>query len=68
MRFGQKGVPDLMCCLNGRSISVECKAGHDRMSEDQEIWRQKYEKAGGIYIIAHDVGDVIAVFNKLLEA
>lgn len=60
-------MPDISGVINGKSFCIEVKAGHDSMRDEQKVWREKYEKAGGIYIIARDVGDVIAVFNKLLE-
>jgi hypothetical protein len=81
VKFGTVGCPDLTGVIRltcgykdgsnvciGQSFCIEVKASGDVLSEKQKLFKTLYEKAGGTYIIAHDVGDVIAAFNKLLEA
>ena len=46
------GCADISATINGRSIKIEIKFGHDRQSEAQRKYQKSIENAGGIYIIA----------------
>lgn len=41
------GVPDLLCCVNGRFVAVELKAAKGKPSELQVRELQRIRKAGG---------------------
>lgn len=58
-RFGQVGSPDIFAIKDGRSIGIEVKAPKGRLSEAQEEWQKRFESAGGTYIIARSVDDVM---------
>jgi hypothetical protein len=47
-----KGTADIHACLLGKHLSIEVKAGRDRMSEHQESTRHKVEQSGGLYFEA----------------
>lgn len=51
--FSQNGVPDLLCCVNGRFVAVEVKAENGKPSKLQEVTVGKIRKAGGIAIILY---------------
>lgn len=53
----RKGVPDILGVLapGGRLLAVECKHGSGRLSDDQREFRDEVERAGGLYVEAHDV-------------
>ena len=50
----RKGLPDVVCTYQGKSIFIEVKHGRDRMSEHQEKIRQEHEQCGGLYYVAKD--------------
>ncbi len=60
--FGVKGAPDIICVLRGRFIGIEVKAEKGDQSRDQYAFQVSLEKAGGAYILAHSVDDVIKFF------
>lgn len=59
---GMKGVPDIICIINGQFVGIEVKAGKDRISSDQLLFKKRCERNGGKYLVARSVADV----DKLL--
>ena len=51
--FTQVGVPDLLCCLNGRFIAIEVKADKGKPSPLQLHNIEKIRESGGIALIAY---------------
>lgn len=45
--FGNSGVPDFLCCLNGKFLAIEAKAGKGTTTGLQEKHLRDIEKAGG---------------------
>lgn len=45
--YGRSGVPDLICCYEGRFVGIECKAGKNKPTALQEAEMQKIRDAGG---------------------
>lgn len=37
--YGRSGVPDIICCVKGRFVAIECKAGEGKTTalQDKEI-------------------------------
>ena len=62
-RFGAKGSPDIICVIDGRYIGIEVKSEIGRQSENQQIFQDRLEKAGGLYILARSLDDVINELN-----
>ena len=56
--FMRSGIPDIICCLKGRFVGIEAKDIGNEPSELQLAHGRKIEKAGGIFIVAYNVGDV----------
>jgi len=48
----QKGIADILCCIRGRFLAIEVKAGKDRLSDYQDIFRQDVTCAKGEYFEA----------------
>ena len=65
--YGTSGIPDIICCLDGRFIGIEVKRPGGKVSRLQEITLRKIETAGGVGIVAFSVEDVKQFINKLLE-
>ncbi len=63
VKFGVKGAADIFCILapSGRFVGVECKRPIGGvLSDAQKAWGAKIERAGGLYIVAKSVAEVIA--------
>lgn len=59
VRYGCRGSPDILAVIAGRSVGVEVKVGRDRQRPDQAAFADAMHRAGGVYILARSVEDVI---------
>jgi len=60
VRFGLPGTSDLIGILpDGRFMSIEVKAGRDRLSDKQASFLAMINERGGIGIVARDVDEAI---------
>lgn len=50
-QYTKAGVPDLLCCVNGRFVAIEVKAERGRVSPLQEHHIGEIEKAGGVALV-----------------
>jgi predicted acyltransferase len=55
---GMKGVPDIICIIKGQFVGIEIKAGKDRISADQLLFKKRCERNGGLYLVVNDPKDV----------
>lgn len=46
----RKGTPDVLACMKGRFLAVECKTGAGKLSPDQERERDRWQRAGALYV------------------
>ncbi len=58
-RFGALGSPDIICVVDGRYVGIEVKQAKGRQSEHQKEFEKNLEAAGGRYILAYSLEDVI---------
>lgn len=61
----RKGLPDVVCTYQGKSIFIEVKYGRDKMSEHQEKIRQEQQASGGLWFTAHNFTEFKQWFDKL---
>ena len=54
--FGTSGVPDIVCCLDGRFIGIEVKAGSGKPTALQEKNLDEIMQKGGISILVNENG------------
>jgi Holliday junction resolvase len=52
--MGVMGIPDIIGCLNGLFIAIECKAGKGKLTALQERAIASIEKAGGFTFVARE--------------
>ena len=54
--FGRSGVPDIVCCMNGIFVAIECKAGNGKTTalQDRELKRIKENKGIAFVINEHN--------------
>jgi Holliday junction resolvase len=63
--MGRSGVPDIICCLNGKFLAVECKAGNNKPTPLQEREIQAIKDAGGTAFIINETNvDVVESYIK----
>jgi hypothetical protein len=63
--FGRSGVPDIICCVNGEFLAIECKAGKGTTTllQDREI--MKIHAANGRAIVVNE--NTVINIEKLLK-
>lgn len=52
--MGRSGVPDIICCINGKFLAVECKAGSNKPTALQERELQAIADAGGVAFVVNE--------------
>jgi hypothetical protein len=59
--FGATGSPDIICVINGIYTGLEVKRPKGKQSENQKIFQDNLEKAGGKYYLVYSLDDVIKI-------
>jgi len=59
-----KGKADIKAVIRGRSIEIEVKHGADKLRPEQIEYKQRIEKAGGVYIVVKTFEDFIFQIQK----
>lgn len=62
----QKGIFDISAIIRGRAAWIEVKAGRDKVSREQLIFKQEVESAGGIAFIAYSTDGFLEWFKSIL--
>jgi hypothetical protein len=57
--YGRSGVPDIICCLHGRFVAIECKAKGNKPTELQLRELHKINKSNGITFVIDEDGIVL---------
>lgn len=52
--YGRSGVPDIVACLKGQFIGIECKAGKGATTALQERELSRIRAAGGVALVIHE--------------
>lgn len=52
--YGRSGVPDIVACVNGRFLAIECKAGTNKPTALQVREIESIRKAGGVAVVANE--------------
>ena len=56
--YGTNGIPDIICCRNGKFYAFEVKAAKGKPTKLQEAILRKINAAGGTSLIVRSVDDV----------
>lgn len=59
------GVPDIVGVYKGRPVYIEVKSLRGKMSELQQLTREKLLKAKAIHIVARELDDVKALIKGI---
>lgn len=52
--YGRSGVPDIVACVNGHFLAIECKAGKNKPTALQVREIESIRKAGGAAVVANE--------------
>jgi len=63
--YGNSGVPDFLCCVNGWFIAIEAKAGNNRPTALQEKNMADIDRAGGFSVVIYE--DNLKVLEGLIK-
>jgi Holliday junction resolvase len=63
--FGRSGVPDIVCCLGGNFIGIECKAGDNKATALQNKNLEEIQAAGGFAFLVNE--DNIDSLERVLK-
>lgn len=59
--IGARGRPDLEGCMRGLFLGIEVKTGTGELSKDQREHKRRIIEAGGIFIEARSLEDVVDI-------
>lgn len=66
--YGRSGVPDIICCVQGRFLAIECKAAKGEITALQAHELTKITDAGGVTFIARpDTIGALSFYIKSLK-
>ena len=68
--FGRAGIPDIIGCMDGHFIAIECKAGKGKTTALQDRELERIANAGGTAFIAreHNLDDLKLLLTELRDA
>ena len=52
--LGRNGIPDIICCINGCFVGIECKAGKNKSTALQLYEQQQIKNNKGIAIVVNE--------------
>jgi pantoate kinase len=52
--FGNSGVPDFLCCVNGKFLAIEAKAGKGTTTALQEKNLERIKECGGLTAVIYE--------------
>jgi len=55
---GMKGVPDIICIIDGQFVGVEIKVGKDKLSTDQVLFKRRTIRNSGQYLVVKQIEDI----------
>ena len=65
--YGTAGIPDVICCYDGRFYGFEVKTEDGRPTKLQEVTIRKILNAGGTALVVRSVDEVRVVINGSLR-
>jgi pantoate kinase len=52
--YGNSGVPDFLCCVNGKFLAIEAKAGKGKTTALQDKHLREIDLAGGRVLVINE--------------
>jgi len=63
--YARAGIPDIIVCIGGRFIAIECKAGNGKTTALQDKEIEKIHAAGGVAFVVNETN--IDLVDSLLS-
>lgn len=65
--YGRQGIPDIICCIHGHFLAIECKAGKGTTTvlQDREIAKIVQNGGTAMVVNEHNQGELQELLNKL---
>jgi Holliday junction resolvase len=63
--YGRSGVPDLVACINGRFVGIECKAGKGVTTALQDKNLAAIKESGGVALVINE--DNVASLTAIIK-
>jgi pantoate kinase len=67
--YGNSGVPDFLCCVHGKFLAIEAKAGRGKTTALQDEHIARIRAAGGLAMVVNEVnvGVLPSIIDQLKE-
>lgn len=67
--YGNSGVPDFLCCVNGKFVAIEAKAGKGTTTALQEKNLREIREAGGKAMVINEsnLDDLTNVISECMQ-
>lgn len=62
--YGRAGILDIICCVNGYFLAIECKAGKGKTTALQEREIDNIRMSGGMALVVYE-GDLHVVYSAI---
>lgn len=62
IRYGTPGSPDIFALKDGKLFGIEVKDVKGKLNDNQFVFRTRFEQAGGKYVVARSLDDVMGFF------
>jgi len=67
--YGRAGIPDIICCVKGMFLAIECKAGKGTTTALQEREMDSINKAGGVAVLVNNSNiDMVLFWVRTLKS
>lgn len=67
--YGRSGVPDIVACVNGRFLAIECKAGVNKPTALQVREIESIRRRSGVAIVVNEENwDMVRPLIRTLKA
>lgn len=66
--YGRAGIPDIIACVNGCFLAIECKAGKGKTTALQDRELENIRAAGGATMVVYNTDDDMGYLENVLWA
>ncbi len=66
--YGRAGIPDFVCCVRGRFLAIEAKAGKGKTTALQDRELQRIKDAGGVSVVVYEDDESQQQLSSILKA
>lgn len=59
------GICDIIAVKNGVTLFIEVKTPKGKLSAHQKLFKENIERAGGVFVVARSVDDIISAIKNV---